>query len=64
MNKYQKLLQPNLSNYSLHCIGATDDLKMAGAEAWFYLAIFSQVTNINDSCRKLQGLESDIQKRP
>lgn len=38
---------------------ATDDLKMAGAEACL-MGDFSQVTDINDSCRKLQALESDI----
>jgi hypothetical protein len=38
---------------------ATDDLKMAGAEACL-IGDFSQVTVINDSCRKLQALESDI----
>ena len=38
---------------------ATDDLKMAGAESWL-IGDFSQVTVINDSCRKLQALESEI----
>lgn len=38
---------------------ATDDLKMAGAEACL-IGDFSQVTVINDSCRKLQALEAEI----
>ena len=38
---------------------ATDDLKMAGAESCL-IGDFSQVTAINDSCRKLQALESEI----
>jgi hypothetical protein len=37
----------------------TDDLKIAGAEANLE-GDFSQVTVINDSCRKLQKLEADI----
>lgn len=38
---------------------ATDDLKMTAAEACL-IGDFSQVTVINDSCRKLQALESEI----
>lgn len=38
---------------------ATDDLKIAGAEACL-VGDFSQVTVINDSCRKLQALESEL----
>ena len=38
---------------------ATDDLKIAGAESCL-IGDFSQVTVINDSCRKLQALESEI----
>jgi hypothetical protein len=38
---------------------ATDDLKMAGAEACLN-GDFSQVAALNDSCRKLQALESNI----
>jgi hypothetical protein len=38
---------------------ATDDLKMAGAESCL-IGDFSQVTVINDSCRKLQALELEI----
>lgn len=38
---------------------ATDDLKIAGAEACL-VGDFSQVSVINDSCRKLQALESEI----
>lgn len=38
---------------------ATDDLKMAGAEANL-VGDFSRVETINDSCRKLQALESEI----
>ena len=38
---------------------ATDDLKISAAEACL-IGDFSQVTVINDSCRKLQVLESDI----
>lgn len=38
---------------------ATDDLKMAGAEAYL-LGDFSRVANITDSCRKLQALEAEI----
>jgi hypothetical protein len=38
---------------------AVDDLKIAGAEACL-VGDFSQVTVINDSCRKLQALESEI----
>ena len=38
---------------------ATDDLKIAGAESCL-TGDFSQVTVINESCRKLQALESEI----
>lgn len=38
---------------------ATDDLKMAGAEAYL-LGDFSKVDVITDSCRKLQALEAEI----
>ena len=38
---------------------ATDDLKMAGAEACLN-GDFSQVAALNDFCRKLQALESNI----
>ena len=38
---------------------ATDDLKMAGAEACL-IGDFSQVANINDSCVKLQAFEAEI----
>lgn len=38
---------------------AMDDLKMAGAEANL-IGDFSQVAALNDSCRKLQALESNI----
>lgn len=38
---------------------ATDDLKMAGAEACLN-GDFSRVSALNDSCRKLQALESNI----
>ena len=38
---------------------ATDDLKIAGAEANL-IGDFSQVAAINDACRKLQELENDI----
>ncbi|MDP2099717.1 MAG: hypothetical protein Q8S52_11335 [Methylobacter sp.] len=38
---------------------AADDLKMAGAEACL-TGDFSRVTDINDSCRKLQALEAEI----
>jgi hypothetical protein len=38
---------------------ATDDLKMAGAEAYL-IGDFSKVDVITDSCRKLQALEAEI----
>lgn len=38
---------------------AADDLKLAGAEANL-LGDFSRVETLNDSCRKLQALESEI----
>jgi hypothetical protein len=38
---------------------ATDDLKMTAAEACL-IGDFSQVAEFNDSCRKLQALESEI----
>lgn len=38
---------------------ATDDLKMAGAEACL-IGDFSLVASINDSCRKMQTLEAEI----
>ncbi len=38
---------------------AADDLKIAGAEACL-IGDFSQVSLINDSCRQLQTLETDI----
>lgn len=38
---------------------AADDLKMTGAEACL-IGDFSQVSDLNTACRKLQTLESDI----
>ena len=38
---------------------ATDDLKMAGADA-LLLGDFAQVGNITDACRQLQMLEVEI----
>lgn len=38
---------------------ATDDLKLAGAEANL-LGDFSRVESLNDSCRKMQALEAEV----
>ncbi len=59
MNKVPEAVTTKFVELFAALHSATDDLKMAGAEACL-IGDFSQVTNINDSCRKLQGLESDI----
>ncbi|MEI6267602.1 MAG: hypothetical protein WCP01_01885 [Methylococcaceae bacterium] len=59
MNKVPEAVSTKFTELFAALLSATDDLKIAGAEACL-IGDFSQVTNINDSCRKLQGLESDI----
>ncbi|MEI6335168.1 MAG: hypothetical protein WCS87_11445 [Methylococcaceae bacterium] len=59
MNKVPEAVSTKFTELFAALLSATDDLKMAGAEACL-IGDFSQVTDINDSCRKLQGLESDI----
>jgi len=59
MNKVPEAVSTKFTELFTALLSATDDLKMAGAEACL-IGDFSQVTDINDSCRKLQGLESDI----
>ncbi len=59
MNKVPEAVTTKFTELFAALLSAMDDLKMAGAEACL-IGDFSQVTDINDSCRKLQGLESDI----
>ena len=59
MNKVPEAVATKFTELFTALLSATDDLKIAGAEACL-IGDFSQVTDINESCRKLQGLESDI----
>ena len=59
MKRLPEAVTTKLSELFAALHSATDDLKMAGAESCL-IGDFSQVTVINDSCRKLQALESEI----
>ena len=59
MNKVPEAVTTKFVELYTALHSATDDLKMASAEACL-IGDFSQVTIINDSCRKLQALESEI----
>ena len=59
MKRLPEAVSTKLSELFAALHSATDDLKMAGAESCL-IGDFSQVTVINDSCRKLQTLESEI----
>jgi hypothetical protein len=59
MKRLPEAVTTKLSELFSALHSATDDLKMAGAESCL-IGDFSQVTVINDSCRKLQALESEI----
>ena len=59
MKRLPEAVTTKLSELFAALQSATDDLKMAGAESCL-IGDFSQVTVINDSCRKLQALESEI----
>jgi hypothetical protein len=59
MNKVPEAVTTKFTELFAALHNATDDLKMAGAEACL-IGDFSQVANINDSCRKLQTLDVDI----
>ncbi len=59
MNKVPEAVSTKFNELYAALLSATDDLKIGGAEACL-MGDFSQVANINDSCRKLQALESNI----
>jgi len=59
MNKVPEAVSTKFTELFAALHSAREDLKIAGAEVCFN-GDFSQVVNINDSYRKLQGLESDI----
>jgi hypothetical protein len=59
MKRLPEAVTTKLSELFAALHSATDDLKIAGAESCL-IGDFSQVTVINDSCRKLQALESEI----
>ena len=59
MKKLPEVVAIKMSELLTVLQNVMDDQKMAGAEAYLS-GDFSQVTIINDSCRKLQQLELDI----
>ncbi len=59
MKKLPEVVAIKMSELLTELQNVMDDQKMAGAEACLS-GDFSQVTIINDSCRKLQQLELDI----
>jgi hypothetical protein len=59
MNKVPEAVTTKFVELFAALHSATDDLKMAGAEACL-IGDFSQVTVINDSYRKLQAFEAEI----
>ena len=59
MNRLPETVTTKFTELFAALHSATDDLKMAGAEACLN-GDFSQVTALNDSCRKLQALESNV----
>jgi hypothetical protein len=59
MKKLPEVVETKFTELFAALHSATDDLKMAGAEACL-TGEFSQVTVINDSCRQLQAFETDL----
>ena len=59
MNKLPETVTTKFTELFFALHSATDDLKIAGAEANLS-GDFSQVANLNDLCQKLQVLEADI----
>ncbi len=59
MNKLPEAVTNKFSELFLPLNKATDDLKIAGAEANL-IGDFTQVTNLNDLCQKLQVLDAEI----
>ena len=59
MKKLPEVVAIKMSELLTELQNVMDDQKMSGAEACLS-GDFSQVTIINDSCRKLQQLELDI----
>lgn len=59
MNRLPETVSNKFSELFTVMNTATDDLKMAGADA-LLLGDFSQVGNITDACRQLQMLEMEI----
>ena len=59
MKKLPEVVEAQFTELFAALHSATDDLKMAGAEACL-TGEFSQVTVINDSCRQLQAFETDL----
>jgi hypothetical protein len=59
MNKVPEAVSTKFTELFAVLLKVTDDLKIAGAEACL-IGDFSQVANINDSCRKLQAFEAEI----
>jgi len=59
MNRLPEAVTTKFSELFAILHNATDDLKMAGAEACL-IGDFSKVEAINGSCRKLQAFEAEI----
>ncbi len=59
MNKLPEAVTSKFTELFVTLHNATDDLKIAGAEANL-TGDFNQVANINELCRKLQALDADI----
>ena len=59
MNRLPEAVTTKFTELFAVLYNATDDLKMAGAEACL-IGDFSQVEAINGSCRKLQAFEAEI----
>ncbi len=59
MNKLPEAVTSQFTELFVTLHDATDDLKIAGAEANL-IGDFNQVANINELCRKLQALDADI----
>lgn len=59
MNKLPEAVTSKFKELYVTLNKATDDLKIEGAEA-ILMGDFSQVTNLNDLCQKLQALEVEV----
>lgn len=59
MNTMPEAVNQQFSKLFASLYHATDDLKIAGAEANL-LGDFAQVTDINDLCQKLQSLDAEV----